>query len=319
MSGGYGGGGRSPLARLALPTRGLVTWSQLVVLSLMLTRSGNAAERCEALSPSVTQRLAAFVASKYELAPDVGVEDGSTVGATCFRRVGFRTGDRSRLIELYLSPDQQYLSESLWDSEIDPAIERRRVAEQTDKDLRAGDSPHKGRSDAPVTIIVFSEFQCPFCKRFADLFAALPEADAKQVNLVFKHFPLGMHEWARPAALATACAGMQGADQFWSVHDLIFTNQNTITAKNFYAKLETLTASAAGVNAGQLQLCLQSGAAEPLVTRDAALVEKYHLDATPTVFVNGVRKQGGFRTTAELEAVIRLKTLERQSAEGSLP
>jgi len=318
VGGRYRGGEGSSAGRPASNARGFVSCSLLALLSLTFAQVGFAAENCEGLTPAVARRLAAYVASKYDLAPDVSVENGSTVGETCFRRVGFRTGDKGRYIELYLSPDQRYLSESLWDSEIDPAIERRRVAEETDRSLRAGDSPHRGRSDAPVTIVVFSEFQCPFCKRFADLFTALPEADAKQVNLVFKHFPLGMHDWARPAAIATACAGIQGVDQFWSVHDLIFASQNKITAKAFDAKLSELASADGRLDVGQLEICIQSGAGETLLTRDSALVEKYHIDSTPTVFVNGVRKQGGFRSTAELQTVIRLRALERSSAEVGL-
>jgi protein-disulfide isomerase len=287
-------------------------FQSLLAASLALAQGRSVVETCKVLTPALNRRLAAYVASKYDLAPDLAVEDDLVVGPTCFRRVRFRSAGGGREIELYLSPDQRFLSESLWDTSVDPAIERKRVADEAEIDLNAGNSPVRGTDDAPVTIVVFSDFQCPFCKRFADFYFALPETDARRVKLVFKHFPLSMHQWARPAAIASICAGAQGVEHFWGVHDFLFANQDKITVQNLDAQLATLTST--GLDTQRLRSCVGSGAADEVLTRDAGLVEKYHINAAPTIFVNGVRMQGGFGSTADLQTAIRLRASDRAPA-----
>jgi len=96
--------------------------------------------------------------------------------------------------------------------------------------LEIGDSPVKGDDDAPVTIIEFSDFQCPFCSRFYS--QTLPQLEEEyvktgKVKFVYKHFPLdNIHPQATPAALASECAKEQG--KFWEYHDLVFNNQGSL-------------------------------------------------------------------------------------------
>jgi hypothetical protein len=127
-----------------------------------------------------------YAAEHYELAPDVRVEGGETVSNSCFRRVIVQAASPKRSIELFLSPDQRFLTESLLDTSLSPAIERRRAARVAQAALLAERSPSSGPEDAAVTVVEFSDFQCPFCRRAADALAEIPAGDRGGVRVVFK-------------------------------------------------------------------------------------------------------------------------------------
>jgi protein-disulfide isomerase len=89
-----------------------------------------------------------------------------------------------------------------------------------------GTSPVSGPSDALVTIVEFSDFECPFCSRVQPTLRTVLSGAGSDVRIVFKHFPLSMHAHARPAAIAADCAHAQG--RFWEFHDLVFDGQATL-------------------------------------------------------------------------------------------
>jgi protein-disulfide isomerase len=89
-----------------------------------------------------------------------------------------------------------------------------------------GTSPVSGPSDALVTIVEFSDFECPYCGRVQPTLRTVLSGAGSDVRIVFKHFPLSMHAHARPAAIAADCAHAQG--RFWEFHDLVFDGQATL-------------------------------------------------------------------------------------------
>jgi len=232
---------------------------------------------------------------------------------TCFRRLMIKVAEPRRQLELFLSPDQRFLTESLLDTRIDPSLERRRFAQETQKRLLQDDSPSVGPKDAAVTLVVFSDFQCPYCKRFADLLAAIPADERANLRVVYKQRPLVMHPWARPAALASICASFQGGAAFWSLYDWFAANQSTLTAENLEAKVGAFASQGGRIKADDLHACLAEHSAEKVLERDELLAEKYHVEATPTVFINGIRR-GGFGSLEELESAIRLARVHAAEA-----
>jgi protein-disulfide isomerase len=274
-------------------------------------------QACLPLTLEVRSRIAAYVAARYEFAPDINVDDGGITNAGCFRRLTVRSAEPQRSVALYLSPDQRFLTESLLDTTIDPAIDRQRMALETQKALLAEDSPSLGPRDAVVTVVEFSDFQCPFCKRFDDLLAAVPTLERRGVRVVFKQRPLAMHQWARAAALTSICANSQGNDAFWSLHDFFSANQGTITAETLNARVAAFASQSGRVNFPKLQDCLAQHTAEKVLIRDEALAERYHINATPTVFVNGIRKPG-FGSPEELTSAIRSAASSVRSPQAGL-
>lgn len=162
--------------------------------------------------------------------------------------------------------------------------------------LKTEGSPSFGTQGAPVVLVEFSDFECPYCKEEATMLRAnLPVSYSKQVHFYFKEFPLdSLHPWARAGAIAGRCVYRQGNDQFWDFHDWIFSHQGEITPENVKSKVLEWASLQKGINAAQLGQCIDSRATESEVNRSVAEGKALNIDQTPTLFVNGRRIAGSF-------------------------
>jgi protein-disulfide isomerase len=143
-----------------------------------------------------------------------------------------------------------------------------------------GFSPVKGRPDAPVTVTVFSDFQCPYCARLVPVLERLIAQYPGKVKLVFKNFPIRSHAFSIKAAEAALAAHQQG--KFWAFHDLLFKNYNRLND----AKIAEI-ASHLGLNDSQFQRGRNDPATLAQINADASLGRSIGVHGTPTVFVNG--------------------------------
>ena len=141
-------------------------------------------------------------------------------------------------------------------------------------------SASRGPADAPVTIVEFSEFQCPFCRRVLPALREVEERYRGRVRLVFRHFPLARHKDAPKAAEAAECARDQG--RFWEMHDRLFENAERLGAEDLKRH-----ARAVGLDGPAFDGCLDSGRHEARWRRDLADAESYGSSGTPMFFVNG--------------------------------
>lgn len=175
-------------------------------------------------------------------------------------------------------------------------------AEQEALDLKG--RPTMGPEGAPITLTVFSDFQCAYCRDEAKLLRAnLPTAYPDAVRMVFVDFPLiQIHDWAKPAAMAGRCLMADGNDRFWKYHDWVFESQKEITAANFAGKLQEW-AQAQGADALRLQQCMQSPETDAAVMASFQKALSMGLNSTPTIFVNG-RQLGGKLEWPTLSQVI---------------
>lgn len=157
--------------------------------------------------------------------------------------------------------------------------------------LKTDGAPSMGTQGAPVVIVEFSDFECPFCKNEASVLRKnLLSTYPKEVHLYFKQFPLeSLHPWARTAALASRCVYRQNADAFWAYHDWIFDKQGDITPDNVKDKIQGWAKTTKGVDAAQLGSCLDSKSTDLEVTKDIADGHALKVDSTPTMFINGRR------------------------------
>ena len=140
-------------------------------------------------------------------------------------------------------------------------------------------APVRGKADAPVTLVVFSDFECPWCAKLEPLLAQLLAANPDTVRVVFKHLPLPMHPQAEPAALAAIAAQRQG--KFWEMHDALFAVQQWTPA----AVTETATRIKLDMN--RFQADLNSQETRMQLAKDKADAQAAEVAATPSVFVNG--------------------------------
>jgi protein-disulfide isomerase len=140
-----------------------------------------------------------------------------------------------------------------------------------------------GDPKAPVTIIEYSDYQCPFCKRFFDeteLQLRKEYIETGKVKMIYRDFPLPGHPYAMPAAEAANCAKDQG--KFWAYHDLIFKNQNNLATIDYLKLAEELK-----MNVSEFKNCLDSKKYTQKIQNDYNLGSKIGVDGTPTFFVNG--------------------------------
>ena len=140
-------------------------------------------------------------------------------------------------------------------------------------------APVRGKADAPVTLVVFSDFECPWCAKLEPLLAQLLAANADTVRVVFKHLPLPMHPQAEPAALAAIAAQRQG--KFWEMHDALFAVQQWTPAAI------TETATRIKLDMTRFQADLNSQETRMQLAKDKADAQAAEVAATPSVFVNG--------------------------------
>lgn len=147
--------------------------------------------------------------------------------------------------------------------------------------VSAGDAFARGPKDAPVTIVEFSDFQCPFCSRVVDTLKEVVRLYPKQIRLAYRDFPIAdLHPKAQKAAEAARCAGEQG--KFWEYHDRLFESQAQATVEDFKRFAEQLK-----LDGKNFAACLDSG--KHAATVQADVEEGIHLGitGTPTFFING--------------------------------
>jgi len=147
------------------------------------------------------------------------------------------------------------------------------------------DAPAKGPKDAKITIVEFSDYQCPFCSQAEPLMDQVLEAYPKDVKRVYKQFPLtSIHPNALPASKAAVAAGKQG--KFWEMHKKLFENQRELSPDNYKKWAKEL-----GLDMARFEKDMNSPEVQAQIDRDTADARSAEVSGTPTIFVNGKRLQ----------------------------
>jgi protein-disulfide isomerase len=188
---------------------------------------------------------------------------------------------------------------------------------QLDK-LQTGLQPSFGTPGAPVVLVLFSDFECPYCKEEAkslrsNLLATYP----KEVRLYFKDLPLSqIHPWAKPAALAGHCIFKQNPTAFWDYHDWIYEAQTDITADNLKSKILEFV-KGKQIDALQLERCMDTKTTQPEIEKSIAEAKVLGVNATPTLFVNGRQLVGQAAAWANLRQVIDYEIEYQKTAKNA--
>jgi protein-disulfide isomerase len=197
-----------------------------------------------------------------------------------------------------------------------PALQQREDSQQTEQviaNLRTGQNvkialeaprvavvstghPTLGAKDAPITMVEFGDFQCPFCRASENSVKEIRAKYGDKVRLVYMDFPLGIHQHAMDAANAARCAGEQ--DKFWQYHDAMFADQSKLAPADLKASAAKL-----GLDAKKFDACLDKTKYQSQIQQDMAEGTKLGVTGTPTFFING-REITGAQPAQKFEEVI---------------
>ncbi len=241
-------------------------------------------------SSQIQKNIEAYLRNLYAFGPDVKLIIGplreSPVEGILETNIDVTIGENKEAAKFYVSKDGRFLFRGdVSDMTKDPLAEN--LAQ-----IRMTDAPALGDPKAPVTIVEYSDFECPVCRNLHDALRRILPNYAGKVRVIFKDFPIEqLHPWARTAAIAGRCAYQQKPDAFWKMYDLIYDNQEIISAANAWTKM-TEYAVQSGLDADAFKSCMASPEASAAVNASHANGEKLELNSTPTVFVNGRRMVG---------------------------
>lgn len=173
----------------------------------------------------------------------------------------------------------------------------------------AEDRPIRGARQAPITVVEYSDFECPYCRAVSPTLQDVLSTYGDQVRLVYKHNPLSFHATAEPAARYFEAIAMQSEEQAWRFHDLVFEQQRSLSRgvevlKEIAADLE--------IDPEQLNRDLQSDTVTERITADRAEAEQFGFDGTPAFVINGVSVVGN-HPKRDFDRIIRKMLPETQA------
>ena len=169
-------------------------------------------------------------------------------------------------------------------------------------ELDDGSAPAKGSTKAAVTIVEFSDFECPFCRSVQNTLREVVASYPNDVRIVFKHLPLEGHQNSLPAARAAYCAAEQ--DRFWQFHDALFTEQNL--APTSFVKIATEL----GLGMPKFQACLKSEQSRAAIVKDLETARLYRIESTPSFLINGKLFSGAL-SFADFQKIIEQELSQR--------
>jgi protein-disulfide isomerase len=220
------------------------------------------------------------------LCKDIGPETESCKGVR-FRVPGFQPDQCTKMTEQYAAVLQQLREAEAKGKPLDAAQQATLVA---------GAKAVFGPRDAKVKVVIFSDFQCPFCANATRTLDVIRHNFADKVQVVFRQFPLPFHEHAHLAAEASLAAAEQG--KFWEFHDKVFANQSAIARENLDAYAKEV-----GLDVARFKSALDKGALSSAVDADFALGKTVNVEGTPTMFLNGTRVQRADDAPAVVAAI----------------
>ena len=285
---------------------------------------------CQSFSEADRSKIVSYLSRRYGLgdSASIKVTPGAILQGACIRRLSVVAPRWAQEQTFYLSPDKRYLSRDAGDLDHTPKsllTAKPATAEKSVDmgELTAGNPPSVGPENAPVTLVEFSDFQCPYCKQLAiALTGKLLSDEKKQVRIVFRQYPLPFHSHAKEEAELSACVAQQSIPAFWNLHDYLFGHQPSGKDQDGHADVIaaalTFLRTQRDVSVPTVQTCMSSHSTAGLIDADIKLAEKYGVTGTPTFFVNSERRVGAL-DEASLRDLIEKAKQSKQQPPGAAP
>jgi len=271
--------------------------SMSVAVFVLLASAGGWVAAAHAAEDATTKKLVEYYRRKANVPPSAQVEVQDLKAS---KIKGAKSGELkvgAQQVPFTISDDGRYaVFGALEDLTSDP------FAAVMQKISLKG-KPIKGPAKAKVTIVEYSDFQCPFCARgYQTLETQVLKDYGDKVKFTYKNFPLPMHPWAEPAAIASECALQQKPEAFWKLYNFYFSNQRDLTPQNLKDKsLEALKDE--GIDAAKFTDCLDNKKTLDLVKQDQQEGQSVGVNGTPAFIING-RLISGAQPYDNFKAVI---------------
>jgi protein-disulfide isomerase len=261
------------------------------------------AEESPETEEQIKEQIREFVARTITLVPlkDIQVAELDAPDSGGLRKVVVKvlSGDAPVAKTFYLTANNREILEGTLETlEADPWKEMRGKLEPM-----VEHAPSKGPVDSAVSLVEFSDFECPFCSRLNIAIEELQKQYPSQVRWIFLNYPLfAIHPWARAGAIAGVCVAEQSSSKFWMFEPVVYEHQQEIKPDTAPEQLRRF-ALEAGAAAGAYDACMQSQEAAKRVNASIAAGQALGVSGTPTLFINGRRVVGGVSLDA-LEAAV---------------
>jgi protein-disulfide isomerase len=219
-----------------------------------------------------------------------------------FRVVAHLTKGRNRLDRVYYvtTDGKHFINGAIWDPNESPF--------QDTLEHLPIDGPSFGPAEAKVTMVIFSDFECPYCRELGKTVRDnIPQKYPNDVRVVFKDFPIeSIHPWARAAGEAAHCVAEQSVTAFWAFHDWIFDHQQEVNAANLREKTLDFAKAQQALEGEKLTACIDTHASAAAVEQSLRAGQALQIEQTPTMFING-RAVAGSVSWPQLASVIDLE------------
>ncbi|HWG19318.1 MAG TPA: thioredoxin domain-containing protein [Terracidiphilus sp.] len=280
----------------------------LMQITGLLSLEPSFGEECKPPDAAKVDQVLKYEMNLHHIPSSVklSVLESAQANRDCYWGLRFASGDDSIDFSVYLSPDGKYIAETLHDLEIDASYEDKARWSRVAQMLKMENAPSLGPPAAPVTVVEFGDYECPFCRQMAEIIKS-ELSQSKDIHFIYRNFPLERHPWALAAARMGACVAIQDRDEFWRLHDFFFANQNDLTEQNIDGKVHEFLAFDQGskVDVNRAEECFRSQLAVDEIERDRLLGKICGVHGTPTLFING-RRYAGVKDATELRNSIRL-------------
>lgn len=235
-------------------------------------------------TPLKVEEIGSYVRKAFNVPAGVTIkvneENVSTLPGTRMIKVTFSSDRGNQTQDAWVTPDGKTLIVGrTFDMSVDPYKEN--LAK-----MNLQGAPVTGKTDAKVTIVEYTDFQCPFCSRAHNTVEQLLKDYDGKVKVVYKSLPLNIHNWAEDAAVAGTCVSEQNNDAFWTYAHYFFENQKTLTKETLQEKIMGLAAENK-LDAEKLKACIAARTTLPKIQADLKEAQVLGFNSTPSFVVNG--------------------------------
>ncbi|UPT74700.1 MAG: thioredoxin domain-containing protein [Elusimicrobiota bacterium] len=212
-----------------------------------------------------------------------------------------KKADKTKLFEVVVEAQQEFQRKRQMDEARREETERENAIKNPLKPELAG-AHFRGEKDAPISIVEYSDFQCPYCKQGAQNVDAVRKKYGKKVRVYFKNFPLNFHPQAMPAAQWFEAIALQNVDKAWAFHDALFENQGKLSEEYY-----KLLAKDLGIDVKKAEKDAKSEAVAKKIEADMVEAKGFGIEGTPAYLINGVPLRGAYPVEAFDKIISRLE------------